>query len=236
MKAIIVAGGRGDRLKPITDSIPKPMVTVNNKPILLHTINLLKKHGINEFIIALCYLPNVITDYFGDGSRFDVKIEYTYEDPLTPLGTAGAINLSKNKIYGDFIVTYADILRKLDVSTLIKKHQSQKSFATINVYERLLKNAGSIVQIDELNNVIEFIEHPTNNKNQKIIWSNGSFYVFSPKIFRYIPSDQSTDFAKDIFPKLIENKEKFLAYPTSDYFIDIGNIEKLEKARLEFND
>src|SRR3989344_1376598 len=112
MKAIIIAGGRGERLRPLTDNIPKPLVEVNGKPILLHTLELLKSHGITEFIIALCYLPERVVSYFGDGSKFGVHITYTYEDQLKPLGNAGAITLSQKYIKETFIVTYADIVRK----------------------------------------------------------------------------------------------------------------------------
>ena len=98
MKAIIIAGGRGERLRPLTDNIPKPLVEVNGKPILLHTLELLKSHGITEFIIALCYLPERVVSYFGDGSKFGVHITYTYEDQLKPLGNAGAITLSQKYI------------------------------------------------------------------------------------------------------------------------------------------
>lgn len=233
MKAIIVAGGKGERLKPITDTIPKPMVGVSGKPILLHIINLFKKNGINDFIIALCYLPKVVTDFFGDGSKFGVKIAYTYEDSENPLGTAGAISLAKNLIDKTFIVTYGDILRDLDIKNMVDLHKKNKSFATTNVYKRKSLDAKSMVLINKNNIVQKFIERPDQIK-EEYIWVNGSFYIFEPEIFKYIPVNRKSDFGSDIFPKLLEMKKNVFAYPTAGYFVDIGNLEKLEFARGSF--
>src|SRR3990172_2732098 len=119
-KVLIVAGGKGERLRPITNTIAKPMVKVGNKPVLEHNLDLFKKYGFKNFIFALCYLPETISDYFGDGKKFGVEIEYTYENPETPLGTAGAITLAKEKIDSTFIVTYGDILRVVDVAEMLK--------------------------------------------------------------------------------------------------------------------
>lgn len=234
MKAILMAGGRGERLKPITDFIPKPMVEVNSKPILLHIINFFKKNGITEFIIALCYLPEVITQYFGDGKKFGVKIEYTYENSKKPLGTAGAISLARELVEDTFIVTYADILRDLDIKKMINIHKEKKSFATINVYKRVSHDAKSMVIMDKDNRIVKFIERPKPNKpTEEYIWANGSFYIFKKSIFDYIPKG-SSDFGSDIFPLLLKTKKSLYSFPTEGYFIDIGNMEKLELARKTF--
>ncbi len=230
MKAIIVAGGRGERLKPLTDNILKPMVKVNGKPILLHIIELFKKNGIKEFVIALCYLPDAITNFFGNGRKFGVNIEYTYEDPGNPLGTAGAITLAKGKIKEDFIVTYADILRELDIKKMLACHKKNKAFATINVYQRESKNAKSKILFDQNKKIIQFIERPDNSKDKKI-WVNGSLYIFEKEVFNFIENNKKNDFGTDIFPKLIKAKKLVCAYPTDGYFIDIGSMEKLKKAK-----
>lgn len=235
MKAIIVAGGRGERLKPITDNIPKPMIEVAGKPILLHIIELLKKYGVEEFILALCYLPNVIIDYFGDGRRFGIKISYTFESPSSPLGTAGAISLSRNSINDTFIVTYADILRELDIKKVVDFHKKNKAFATLNIYERQNKRAKSMVIINENNKIVKFIERPNQSKlTKEHIWVNGSFYVLEPEIFDFIPKGKKSDFGADIFPKLLLSKKDLYAYPTTGYFVDIGDMTKLDLARRTF--
>ena len=233
MKAVIVAGGIGERLKPITNNIPKPMVDVKGKPILLHIINLFKKYGITDFIIALCYLPNVITEFLGDGGKFGINIKYTYEDPQKPLGTAGAILLAESLIDDTFIVTYADILRDLDVRKMINFHKRNKAFATLNVYERESKDAKSRILIDSKNRITKFIERPKDNK-LSFIWVNGSFYIFEPEIFNFIPKGEKTDFGRDIFPDILSRDKKLFAYPSKAYFIDIGNLSKLEFARKTF--
>lgn len=241
MKAIIVAGGKGTRLKPLTDKMPKPMIEVAGKPILEHIVNLFKKFGLTDFIFALCYLPEKITAYFGDGSKFGIKITHTFETEDNPMGTAGAIIFAKPYINDTFIVTYADILRKLNIKEMIKQHKKKKALATINVYKRFGPNPKSKVLFDQNNRVSEFIERPnqqqiTNHQQPatNYVWANGSFYVFEPEVFELIPNDQRSDFGKDIFPKLLSAGEKIFAYPTDGYFIDIGNLEKLEKAKKNF--
>jgi mannose-1-phosphate guanylyltransferase/phosphomannomutase len=235
MKAIIVAGGRGERLRPITVTKPKPMVEVAGKPILLHTVELLRSAGITEFIFALCYLPDVVKNYFGDGSKFGVSIEYTLEDPSHPLGTAGAIKASEQYINNTFIVTYADILRELDVEKMIKLHKDSQAFATMNVYKRFGKDPKSLVKFDRENKVSTFIERPTEEENKEnFVWCNGSFYIFEPQIYEYIPDNSHCDFGKEIFPKLISDNKPVYAFPSEGFFIDIGTKEKLQKAEEAF--
>lgn len=210
------------------------MVEVNGKPILLHIINLFQKHGITDFIIALCYLPNVIIDFFGNGTKFGINIQYTFENPQKPLGTAGAITLAKPFISDAFIVTYADILRDLDIRKMLSFHKINKAFATINTYKRLSKDAKSIVNIGKGNRIIKFTERPDQGEiKRKYIWSNGSFYIFESNIFDFVPENKKVDFGKDIFPKIVPNK-KVYAYPTTGYFVDIGSLEKLDLTRQTF--
>ncbi len=235
MKAIIVAGGRGERLRPITNNMPKPMVDVAGKSILEHTIDLLKANGIKEFIIALCYLPEVVTNYFGDGKKFGVQIAYTYEDPANPLGTAGAIALAKDQIAGTFIVTYADILRALDIKSMIKTHKSKDAFATINIYKRYGADPKSLVLFDKDGRIKQFVERPDKSLlTEDFVWANGSFYILEPEIFGYIPKNKLVDFGKDIFPALVNDGRKVYSFQSDGYFVDIGNLEKLEKARKTF--
>lgn len=236
MKAIIIAGGRGERLKPITNKIPKPMVEISGRPVLLHIINLFKKNGISDFIISLCYLPNVITDFFGDGSKFGVNIIYTYENTQNPLGTAGAMSLAKNLIDNTFIVTYADIIRNLDINEIIDFHRRKRSFATINIYKKDSRGAKSAIIINKNKQVVKFIERPNQiNKEQKYIWVNASFYVFEPEILRFIPSGKKVDFGFDIFPKLLKSNKNVYGFISDGYLVDIGNIEKLEYAKRTFS-
>src|SRR3989344_2634844 len=117
---VIVAGGKGTRLAPITDKLPKPMVEVAGKPVLHHIINHFVFFGFRKFILCLCYLPHIIEDYFQDGSKFGLEISYVHEREDAPMGSAGAVGLAKNKLSGTFIVAYADILRRLDLAKLCR--------------------------------------------------------------------------------------------------------------------
>jgi mannose-1-phosphate guanylyltransferase/phosphomannomutase len=237
MKAIIVAGGQGTRLRPLTNTIPKPMVQVGRKPILEHTINLLKRNGISDFIIALCYKPQPVIDYFGDGTRFGVSIIYTFEDPEAPLGTAGAILAAKEYLTETFIVTYADTLRELDIKDMLNLHSKNKATATLNVYKHTGENYKSSITFTDDNVLVNFVELPTSTKLEEgFAWSNGSFYIFEPTVFDHIPENQSIDFARHVFPKLIESGAKIYSYPSAGYFIDIGTHETLEKAEKDIKE
>ena len=241
MKAIIMAGGRGERLRPITDTIPKPMIDINGKPVLEHIIDLFKKFGIKEFIFTLCHLPHVVTSYFGDGSKFGIQIDYLIENLKKPMGTAGGIVMAKKYIDDTFIVTSGDILRNININDIIKFHKQKNSFVTLNTYKRFGPNPKSIIRFNKENIVTDFIERPKLSITQhqqpgtNYDWVNGSFYVMEPEIFNFILKDQESDFGKDIFPKLLGENKKIYAFPTEDYFVDIGNLEKLEIARKTFH-
>ena len=232
MKAIIIAGGRGERLRPLTDKIPKPMIKIGDKPLLEHTIMLLKKNGITNIIIALCYMPEQIKNYFGNGSKFGVKISYTIEDIKLPLGTAGAIIPARDLISDTFIVTYADILRELDIVKMIASHKKSESVATINTYKHTGHNFKSSLKFDKNNILKNFTELEKSERLKgKFSWSNGSFYIFEPEIFKYISKNQKVDFSRDVFPILMNLNKKISVFPSDGYFIDIGTLKTLEKAR-----
>jgi len=236
MKAIIVSGGKGERLRPLTDTLPKPMIEVAGKPVLEHIINLFKKNGVFDFIISVCYLPEKITKYFGNGKNFGVNIEYIYEKENFPLGTAGNISEAKNLINSTFIVTYADILRDLDIADMLKFHKNKKGIATLNTYKREAKNSKSMVFFDKEKKITNFVERPGKKDiHENFVWSNGSFYVFEPEIFDSIPQNTFSDFGKDIFPLLLKERKNLFAYPSTGLFIDIGNHEKLAKAKKLIN-
>jgi mannose-1-phosphate guanylyltransferase/phosphomannomutase len=233
MKAVIIAAGKGERLKPITDKIAKPMVEVGGKPALEHILNLLKKYGIRDFVIDICYLSKTISSYFGDGSKFGVNIIYTVEKELS--GTAGAIMGAKKYIDEDFIVTSGDVLRDLDVNAFINKHNESGTLATIGLFKDYQEHPRSKVVVDKDGFVIDFVEHPPeSNSNGNFVWSNDSFYVFKPQIYDYISENIFVDFGKDIFPAIIKDNGKISTYIGNKYIIDIGTFEGLEKARKMF--
>ncbi len=236
MKAIIVAGGKGERLKPLTNTVPKPMVEVDGKPILEHIITSFKNQGITEFIVTLCYLPDKITNYFGAGEKFGVSIEYLFEDPKNPLGTAGSISAAQAIVAETCIVTYADILRKVDLEEMLRFHQEQGALATISVYKKS-NNPKSLVKFDKNKKITSFIERPKNLLlSSTSMWVNASLYIFEPEIFSFIPKNKKNDFGKDILPTLIREGKSVYAYTTDGYVLDIGDEEKLKKARKKLHE
>lgn len=236
-KAVIVAGGRGERLRPMTDSIPKPMVEVEGKPVLEHIINHLKRYGINHFIVTLCYLPEVVTEYFGDGSKFDADITYLFEDEKKPLGTAGGVKGAQKYIDDTFILTSGDTLRTLDVKKMSVQHKHANAFITMNVYKRYGSNPKSMIIFDDNLCVSEFVERPREEDlTSDFVWANGFFFLCESGIFDYIPESVPSDLGKDVIPRIIQEKKKVYVFPTDEYFVDIGDAIKLEKARGTYYD
>jgi len=231
---MILCAGFGTRLNELTKDTPKPMLKVGDKPILEHTINHLKKSGITKIIINLHYLPEQITSYFENGEKFGVEIVYSYEDQ--PLGTSGAIKKVEKTLCesNSFLVIYGDILTDLNYSDLIKFHKSkrEKALASIIVHERAKSN--SIVEINEENRVIKFVERPSEEqlalKTQN--WVNSGIYCFDKKVLDLIPEGFS-DFPKDIFPKIM-NLEGLYAQPLSGYRCAVDSVERYSMLKLDY--
>ena len=235
MKAIILAGGRGERLKPLTDKLPKPMLKIAGKPVLEHIVDFFKKDGITDLIFSLYYLPGKITSYFGNGSKFGVRINYILEETGFPLGTAGAIVQAQKYIKNTFIVTYGDILRELDIGDMLRQYNKDRALATLAVYKNYSLDPKSMIQFDKKNEIDEFIERPKKEKLKKeFVWSNASFYIFGPEIFDYLPKNRPSDFGRDIFPKLIASGRKVVAYKQKGFFLDVGDIKKLKEVENYF--
>jgi len=203
MKAIILSGGKGSRLGDITNTIPKTMIKIDGKPILEHNIELCKKYNITDIYINLHHLPDIITKYFGDGSKFGVNITYSYERVL--LGTSGAVKniTDKYNFRDNFYVIYGDNYSDYNLDLL----KNNDSIITIAFhYREDISNSG--VAVFDGNKILEFIEKPKNTKIYEK-WVNAGIYYLNPDILKHIPPKNS-DFAKDIFPKLL--KENITIY------------------------
>ncbi len=223
MKALLLSSGIGTRLGNKTKNTPKVMIKINGKPCLQYHIENLKKQGITEFLINTHYFPEKIKEYFGNGERFGVNIQYSFEKEL--LGTSGAINNFKDKINDSFIVVYTDVLANFNLKEALKIHQSNKNFATIILDSNRDMIGKGAVRIKE-NKAIEFIEKPKEKIKNALI--NSGFYIFEKEIINYIPPGFS-DFGHDILPKLAK-EEKINFYKHDGYIFDIGTEEDLEKA------
>lgn len=198
MKAVILAAGKGERFREVTDTIPKPMLVYKDKPVLEHNILLCKKYGITDLYINLHHLPDVIKNYFGDGSKFGVSIKYSFENEL--LGTSGAVKKIANDFWGDskedFFVIYGDNYSDLDLSMLKNKFDKVNPLGVIGFHYREDVSSSGVALFDESFKIKEFIEKPKTDVGTN--WVNAGIYYFSPEVLNFIPEGYS-DFGRDIF-------------------------------------
>lgn len=223
MKAIIMAGGEGSRLRPLTCTRPKPMVPVANKPIMEHIVELLKEHGFNEIGVTLQYLPQEIQDYFGDGAEFGVNMQYFLEE--TPLGTAGSVKNATNFLDETFLVISGDALTDIDLTKAISFHKEKKSLATIVLTKVNGPLEYGVVITDSDGRVKRFLEKPSWGE----VFSdtvNTGIYILEPEVLDYIPFGQMFDFSKDVFPALLEDYKALYGYVAGGYWCDIGNLQQ----------
>ena len=237
MKGVIIAGGKGERLMPLTSKLPKPMLEVAGKPLLEHQINLFRKYKISKLLLCLHYLPEKIMDYFKNGNDFDVQLTYSIEKK--PMGTAGALSLARNFFDDSFIVMYGDNFTNLDLDKLVDFHKRKKSFATIVLYKKKLKEKSSSLAVkDENSRIKRFVESPSNsdlkNLKGKYKYVNAGIYVFEPEMLKFIPK-KKFDFAYDLFPLLLKKRQRVYGYdlPKGTILREIGTIKKLNSVRKE---
>lgn len=201
MKAMILAAGRGERLRPLTDTCPKPMIPLGGKPLLEHVIALLARHGFDELVLNLYHLPQVIQDYFGDGGAWKVRLFYSYEAQL--LGTAGAVRQMAAFFDQPFLVYYGDNLCNVDLTQMWEAHVRQGELATMGLL-RLDDPAGrGIVQLDPCSRIRQFIEKPRPEEVFADYLINCGIYALQPQILDWIPPGVVSDFSYDIFPRLL---------------------------------
>ena len=231
MKAILLAGGKGTRLRPLTINTPKPIVPILEQPFLLYQLALLKEFSeIDEVIISLNYQPGRIQEIINTGPELGLKIRYVVE-PF-PLGTAGGIKFASKKIADTIIVLNGDVLTKVDFPAVVKLHRDRKAKATILLTPVENPEAYGLVETDSENNVQRFIEKPsfdqisTNNINAGI-------YILEPSTFSQIPVDVPWSIERSFFPSLLEKKETFLGFPSKGYWIDIGTPEMYMKVHRD---
>ncbi|EDL64429.1 nucleotidyltransferase family protein [Bacillus sp. SG-1] len=231
MKGVILAGGKGTRLKPYTLTVPKPMVTIMNKPILEYNIALLKANGITSIMITTCYKADKISEYFGDGSEFGVDITYFHED--FPLGTAGGVFESSHYLNEPFVVISGDAFTTLSLRDAIEFHQLKGSPLTIVGKEMEDPRGYGVCKTDSEGRLIEFAEKPESGEiNSKLV--NTGIYVIQPELLRKYPFEGNIDFSRDVFPRMIREQDNIYVFETEDYWRDIGNPEQYKLAREDY--
>lgn len=221
MKAIIMAGGEGSRLRPLTCNRPKPMVPVLGKPVMQYSIELLKKHGITDIGVTLQYLPEQIKQYFGDGSDFGVNLTYFIED--SPLGTAGSVKNAQSFLDQTFIVVSGDALTDIDLSAAINFHRKKNAEATLVLSRVDVPLEYGVVVTDSQGNITRFLEKPG--------WSevfsdtvNTGIYILEPSVLSLFEEGQFFDFAKDLFPIMLKQGKTMVGYVADGYWCDIGDM------------
>jgi NDP-sugar pyrophosphorylase family protein len=234
MKAILLAGGKGTRLRPLTIHTPKPIVPIFNRPFLHYQIDLLKQvPEIDEVILSLNYQPRRIEEIFGDGSDAGVSIRYVVEP--APLGTAGAVKYAGDKLTESVVVFNGDVLTQIDLAAVIRLHRERRAKATIVLTPVENPAAYGLVETDPDGNITRFVEKP---KPQEITTNriNAGIYVLEPDTFDRIPSEVSWSIERSYFPSLIERHETFVAYVYDGYWIDIGTPEKYTQVHRDIMD
>ncbi len=229
-EVIIVAGGLGTRMESLSRDVPKCLVNLNGKPIILHQIEFFRSNGYTKFVFCIGHLGAKIKEYFKDGSRFGVDIIYSEENGAL-LGTAGSVRLAKSRLNNTFIVYYGDSLTNEDFDEVLDFHRQKNSDFTV-VLRELPKDyaSSSVIVMDDDNRIKAFFEKPGNDelksgiKGKKYI--NNGIYFIEPEILQEVPPKAKYDFGGQLIPKLIEKNRKVYGYVSHKLFAEIGRVEK----------
>ena len=230
MKAVVMAGGEGTRLRPLTSNQPKPMVPIVGKPCMEHIVELLEKHGFDDVVVTLAFMPQAIRGYFGAGESHGVAIRYSVEE--SPAGTAGSVKLAEDALDEQFLVISGDALCDIDLGALVTFHRENEALATIGLKSVDNPLEFGIVVTDADGRIERFLEKPS--------WGqvftdtiNTGIYVLEPEVLRYIPTDRPYDFSKELFPLLLEMGKPLYGFVADGYWLDIGNLDQYRQANFD---
>ncbi|MCP5048221.1 MAG: NTP transferase domain-containing protein [bacterium] len=223
MKAVILAGGKGTRLKPYTYVLPKPLVPVGEKPILAILVEQLKKCGITDLVFCVSHMAELIMAYFGNGEKFGVSIQYSREDE--PLGTIGPLKLIQD-LPGNFLLMNGDLLTDMDFNHLYNHHLENNALVTVGTYKREVDIDFGVMEVDN-GKITGFVEKPCYDYCVSM-----GVYVFNRRVLEFVPDHRPFGF-DHLMLTLLEKKEKIEAYPFEGYWLDIGRPEDFEKANRD---
>jgi histidinol-phosphate phosphatase family protein len=224
MKAVILAGGKGERLGQKTRNLPKPMVEVAGRPLLDYLLHLLQRYGISEAILLTGYLGDVIEDHFGDGSEIGLKLSYVRE--AQPLGTSGALAQLEGQLDENFLLLYGDVFADLKLDRLIDFHRQLQAQATLVAHPSDHPHDSDLLDADEEGNLQRIICKPHSGLECGNL-GNAAMYVLSPDVFKFIPRGRPSDFMRDVFPEMLAAGCSLAAYRTAEYLKDMGTPERL---------
>jgi NDP-sugar pyrophosphorylase family protein len=228
MKAMILAAGEGRRLRPLTETVPKPLLPVGGQPLIARLIELLRQHGVQEIAINLCHQPGAIRSSLGDGSQLGVRITYSVED--TPLGTAGGVKRMA-PFFGNepFFVLYGDVLTNMDLTALRSFHAERRAALTMGLFQPEEPGECGIAQLGVDKRILAFVEKPEHGREPSA-WANAGVYVAEPAVLRHIPLG-AFDFGADLFPLLLERGLALFGYMSDALVVDIGTARGYARAQ-----
>jgi mannose-1-phosphate guanylyltransferase/phosphomannomutase len=231
VKAVVMAGGEGTRLRPMTASMPKPLLPVVNKPIMEHVLRLLHRHGFSETVVTVQFLASLVRNYFGDGEELGMRLHYATEE--TPLGTAGSVKNAEHLLRDDtFVVISGDALTDFDLTSLVKFHHDKGALVTVCLTRVPDPLEFGITIIDDEHRVQRFLEKPTWGQ----VFSdtvNTGIYVMEPEVFDYVKADEPVDWSGDVFPRLVEDGKPIYGYIAEGYWEDVGTHESYVRAQAD---
>jgi mannose-1-phosphate guanylyltransferase/phosphomannomutase len=233
MKAVIMAGGEGTRLRPLTSNQPKPMLPMANRPLMEHVVLLLRQHGFEEIVVTVAFMANAIRSYFGDGSELGVRMVYATEQ--TPLGTAGSVLNARDELDDRFLVISGDVLTDVDLGAVVRFHEENHALATLALHSVPNPLEFGIVITKEDGAIERFLEKPTWGQ----VFSdtiNTGIYVLEPEIFDFIPEGGASDFSGDVFPAVLSAGRPIYGWVSEGYWEDVGTTEAYLKAHNDVLD
>ena len=228
LKAVILVGGPGTRLQPLTNDRPKSVLPVLNRPFMEYTFAYLRRFGIEDIILTLNYLPEIIRGYLGDGSRYGVRLTYCYEEE--PMGTAGAIKNAEGYLDGTFVVLNGDIFTDLDLNDMMQLHRSKDARTTISLQWVEDPSAFGVVETDNERKILRFIEKPPLSE-ATTNWINAGIYIMEPEVLKYVPANEHYMVERGLFPTLLNTGEPVYGYQFRGYWLDMGT----SKSYLKLN-
>ncbi len=230
MKAVVMAGGEGTRLRPLTSNQPKPMVPIVGKPCMEHIVELLRLHGFEDVIVTVAFLPQAIRSYFGSGEALGVDIGYSVEE--SPLGTAGSVRLAAGRLDDTFLVISGDAVCDVDLTELVEAHREKQASVTIGLKSVDNPLEFGIVVTDDDGRVERFLEKPSWGQ----VFSdtiNTGIYVLEPEVLKHVPQDRPFDFSQELFPLLLEMGRPIYGHVLDGYWQDIGNLDQYRQANFD---
>jgi len=233
MKAVIMAGGEGTRLRPQTSNLPKPMLPLVGRPMMEHIVSLLRRHGITDIVVTVAFLPNAIRSYFGDGSELGVRMVYATEE--TPLGTAGSVRNARDELTERFLVISGDVLTDIDLTSMMQFHEKNNALATLALCAVENPLEFGIVITREDGSIERFLEKPGWGQ----VFSdtiNTGIYVLEPEIFDVIPEGRAVDFSAEVFPAVLDAGGPIFGYVANGYWEDVGTTAAYLKAHVDILD